>query len=181
MLKQKESRMEDLAKSIFSSACMYSKAARLMNEAFHKDPSLLLPSFVNAALALELYFKSLYFIENNRDFKVNGRHSHDFHTLFSELSKESKEKLLCRFQSAISSRDMTDVSTLENEVKVQVPLDFEGNLQSWSGVFTKVRYVYEKREKPVTMMFFDEIEQTIRGVIISLRPELKSLQSAHGF
>ena len=75
-------------------------------------------------------------------------------------NKESKEKLLCRFQSAISSRDMTDVSTLENEVKVQVPRDFEGNLQSWSGVFTKVRYVYEKREKPVTMMFFDEIEQT---------------------
>ncbi|OOF10251.1 MULTISPECIES: hypothetical protein [unclassified Salinivibrio] len=166
--------MEDRAKSIFSSAGMYSKAAHLMNEGSRGDPSLLIPSQVNAALALELYFKSLYLIEKGSDFKVGGRHSHDFHALFSDLSRQSKEKLLYQFQSAISSRDMSDVVTMERETKVEIPRDLEGNLQSWSGVFTKVRYVYDKPKHAVSMMFFPEIEQAVRDTVINLRPDFRS-------
>lgn len=166
--------MDDRAKSIFLTAGLYSKAARLMNGASGSDPSLLIPSQVNAALALELYFKSLYFIEKDCDFKVNERHSHDFHALFNALSSESKNMLIEKFQAAISSRDMSDVATIEREAKVEVPRDLEGNLQSWSGVFTKVRYVYDKPKQSVSMMFFPEIEEALRDAIISLRPEFRS-------
>ena len=133
--------MEDRARSIFLTASVYSKAARYINSASENDPSLLMPSQVNAALALELYFKSLYFIEQNSDFKVNGKHSHDFHALFNRLSQNIIDQLAHEFQEIIADRDMSDVDKIESACNVNVPRDLEGNLQSWSGVFTKVRYI----------------------------------------
>lgn len=166
--------MEDRAKSIFLTAVSYSKAAQIINSESNTDPSLLMPSQVNAALALELYFKSLYFIEKSTDFKIKGRHSHDFSALFFELSENSRQDLERRFQELMTERDMLDVQRIESVSKVIVPRDIAENLQHWSDVFTKVRYIYDKPNKAKSMMFFPEIEQVVKDVIYGLRPEYKS-------
>lgn len=167
-------KLEDRAQSILRTADTYSRAARYLNAVVENDPSQLLPSLVNAALALELYFKSLYFIEKKQDFKINGRHSHDFHALFNELSVELKNKLQIEFQTIMKPRDMKDVRAIESASEVKVPLDLTGNLESWSDVFTKVRYIHDKPNKAKPMMFFPEIEQAVKNAIFSLRPELQS-------
>src|SRR5207253_2028335 len=83
--------MKERARSVFRSAEMYSRAAVLLNTS--GNPTILLPSIVNAALSLELYFKSLYLLEHGADFKPRGRHSHDFHALYIELSASTRERL----------------------------------------------------------------------------------------
>ena len=72
---------------------------------------------VNAALALELYFKSLYFIEQNSDFKVNGKNPHNFHALFNRLSQNVSDQLTHEFQEIIAARDMSDVDKIDDFVK----------------------------------------------------------------
>ena len=62
--------MKSRARSIFDHAQVYERAARLLNTAGTSDPAMLLPSMVNAALSLELYFKSLYVIDRGAEFKV---------------------------------------------------------------------------------------------------------------
>jgi hypothetical protein len=166
--------MEDRAKAIFLTAGTYSKAARHINAAVQNDPSQLLPSQVIAALALELYFKSLYFIEKNRDFRIDGRHSHDFNALFEELSEDSRSNLERCFQTLMQARDMQDVQAIESASKVRVPCDLAGNLECWSDVFTKVRYIHDKPNEAKSMMFFPEIEQAVKNVLFDIRPDFQS-------
>lgn len=165
--------MEERAKKIFRVAETYSKAARNINAAAEMDPSQLLPSQVIAALALELYFKSLYFIENNKEFKINNRHSHDFSTLFGELSKDLRDSLEANFQSLMKKRNMQDVHIIESEC-VKVHRDLKSNLRCWKDVFTQVRYMYDNPNKEIQMMFFPEIEQAVKETIFSFRPNFQS-------
>jgi hypothetical protein len=166
--------LKDRARSIFLTACAYSKVAYLINSVSQNNPSLFLPSQVNAALALELYFKSLYVIDQNCDFKVNKKHSHDFYALFNRLSDQINVQLTHQFEGIIQTRDMKDITVLESASKVSVPRDLASNLQSWCKVFTKVRYVYDKPSHTMPMVFFPEIEQVVKNTIISLKPEFQS-------
>jgi hypothetical protein len=166
--------MEDRIKAIFLTASAYSKAAKHINAAGLQDSSLLLPSQVIAALALELYFKSLYHIEKNADFKINGKHSHDFNALFEKLSEDSRKKLEKNFHELMTVRDMQDVKNIEAASGVKIPLDLVGNLICWSDVFTKLRYIYDRPTAGKSMMFFPEIEQAVKNVIFGIRPELQS-------
>ena len=59
--------MKSRARSIFGHAQVYERAARLLNTAGTSDPAMLLPSMVNAALSLELYFKSLYVLDRGAE------------------------------------------------------------------------------------------------------------------
>jgi hypothetical protein len=166
--------MKDRAKAIFQTADAYSRSAILINSVVNNDPSQFLPSQVNAALALELYFKTLYYIEKQSDFKVKNKHSHDFHALFNELPVVIQAQLDCDFQAIMNGRDMRDADTLETKSKVKVPRDLAGNLKAWSEVFTKVRYAYDERSQGTSMMFFPEIERAVRNAICRLRPDLQS-------
>jgi hypothetical protein len=168
--------VEDRAKSIFKTACAYSNSAQHLNRiaSSQEDMSQFIPSQVIAALALELHFKSLYFIENKKDFKINGNYSHDFHALFERLSPDIKDTLKTEFQSTMALRNMNDVSIFKSEFGIEVSLDLTDNLQSWSDVFTKIRYIYDKPNKNKSMMFFPEIEQAVKKTILSLRPDLDS-------
>lgn len=164
----------DRAKSIFLTASAYSKAAKHINAAVSYDPSLLLPSQIIAALALELYFKSLYFIVKKMDFKINSRHSHDFNALFKELPEDLRKKLENSFHELMTDRDMKDVHAIEAASEVKIPLDLAGNLTSWSDVFMKVRYIYDRTTAGKSMMFFPEFEQAVTNIIFGIRPELQS-------
>jgi hypothetical protein len=138
---------------------------------------MLLPSIVNAALSLELYFKSLYILDHGADFKVNGKHSHHFALLFEELKVSTKQQLLDQFNSALSSRDNNDILMCKSSLNMIVPKDLKTNLVQWANVFVDLRYAYEFTEKnkgkPKTMMFFPEISDSVYKTIIDREPTWK--------
>jgi hypothetical protein len=140
--------MNDKAHAIFASARMYSKAAHVLNGTANSDRPMLIPSMVNAALALELYFKSLYVLEHKTDFKIKGRHSHDFSAAFEELAGSTKQEFIEGFTNALAVRDMNDVNIVERDFGMRIPRDLKTNLVEWSSVFTGVRYIYEFQFKP---------------------------------
>lgn len=153
--------MKSRAQSIFAHAQVYERAARLLNTAVSNDPAMLLPSMVNAALSLELYFKSLYILDHSAEFKVNGKPSHHFAVLFEELHEPTKQQLLAQFNTALSARDNSDIRMFESAHNIVVPKDLKMNLVQWASLFTDLRYAYEfidkNKGKPKTMMFFPEI------------------------
>jgi hypothetical protein len=159
--------MRQRSEAIFRNAQRYEEAARVLNAAALQ---LLIPSMVNAALSLELYFKALYFLENASDFKERGRHSHNFHHLFGALSDSTRAELSQEFQGQIQDRDMKDVEAVEREAGVTIPRDLEGNLKQWSRVFVDMRYVYDSTG-PRTMMFFPELAGCVVKVIYRRTPE----------
>jgi len=131
---------------------------------------MLLPSMVNAALSLELYFKSLYVLDRGVEFKVKGKHSHDFAALFEELQEPTKRHLLAQFNTALSARDTNDIRMIERSLKMLVPRDLKTNLVQWASLFVDLRYTYEFIEKykgeQKTMMFFPEIRDSVYNTII---------------
>lgn len=158
----------DRAYSIYETAKAYSSAAKLLN---YQGPSpLLIPSMVNAALALELHFKSIYIIEHKNDFKINGKHSHDFHHLYNSLASETKKSIENEFNELINNRDMRDVDNLRKIPGITVSLDFKYNLKCWSNVFVKARYFFDKKDIPTSMMFFQEIEKVLVNAIRKYQP-----------
>ena len=162
------------AYSIFQTAGVYSKAAWVLNVqggSSIAEHALLLPSMVIAALSLELYFKSLYLLENNKDFKVNGKFSHDFHALFNGLNDTVKNEIESQFAQILKGRDMKDVQMAKSLAGVTTRYDIKNNLENWSSVFVKVRYAFEKKDIPGTMMFFPEIETVLKNTIKKRKPE----------
>ena len=170
--------MKSLARSIFGNAQVYDRAARLLNTAGASDPAMLLPSIVNAALSLELYFKSLYALDRGAEFKVKGRHSHDFAALFEELHEPTKQHLLTKFNTAISARATDDIRMIESTLKMVVPRDLKTNLIQWASFFTDLRYAdyFIEKNKGVqkTMMFFPEIRDSVYNTIIERESTWKS-------
>jgi hypothetical protein len=73
---------------------------------------LVFPQSVCAALALELYFKTLYLLEKGVDFKNNkGKFSHDFHSLFGSLDKKTRDMVSFAFDKLIRQQDLSYVKT----------------------------------------------------------------------
>jgi hypothetical protein len=159
--------MEQRIKKILENAELYEKAAFILNER-----NLFLPSQVNAALSLELYFKALYLIDKNEDFKIKRKHSHNFHELFNLLSSEIKEKLNMKFNYLLSQRNMDDVNQLEfdmkrDKIEIIIPRTLEENLKCWSEIFINVRYSYDNKELRI-MLFLPEIQQVVKETINDL-------------
>lgn len=162
----------EYCKSVFKCAEVYSKAAKYLNNIGSTDMAMLLPSQVNASLAMELYFKSLYCYLYQKEFKINDRHSHDFHALFLQLPIDIKKKMEQEFKAMYTERDKTDIKTMEQLSKLSVPKDLESNLSNWSSVFVKIRYFFDKPKQSITMMFFPEIENIIKSIILEVFPEI---------
>jgi hypothetical protein len=116
-------------RAILNNANNYSHIAKYINQS--GISSFLIPSQVIAALSLELFFKTLFFIENSTDFKINGRYSHDFFALFQELSNESRVRIQSNFEEAIKNRGMQDINLMEKIGSLKVNLDFSENLKIW--------------------------------------------------
>lgn len=170
--------MKSRARSIFGNAQVYDRAASLLNTAGANDPAMLLPSIVNAALSLELYFKSLYILDRSAEFKVKGRHSHDFSALFKELHEPTKQHLLTKFNASISARATDDIRIIESTLKMAVPIDLETNLIQWASLFTDLRYadyfIVKNKGVQKTMMFFPEIRDSVYNTIIECESTWKS-------
>ena len=164
--------MDDRPKSIFQVANAYSKAAKLINKASSRDTSLILPSQVNAALALELYFKVVYYLDKGKDFKANGRQSHNIYDLFTNLNNSTQSAMRADFKEILENRDMRDILMIESIGHMEIPLNFEENLAAWSDVVVKVRYIYDFLGKVKYMAFFIEIEKVVLKAIQRLNPKL---------
>lgn len=162
---------------MFENARAYSKAAYLLNQkafgpSFNiQDMDLGLPSAVNAALALELYFKTLYFLEKGEDFRVKGKYSHDFHLLFGQLDIYTRQPMEFAFTESIRHRDMSDIEKLEKASSVLAPRDLIGNLFVWKDVFVNARYIHDPKGKVGPMVFFPEIEDAVVAPILLRKPE----------
>jgi len=179
--------MSDLparALRILDSARAYAKAAYILNQKpfVHsvqvEDMDLLTPSMVNAALAIGLYLKTLYLLEKGEDFKIKGRHSHDFHFLFGQLKKNTKRTMEVAFADLMSRRDMSDVERMEKVCSCTIPRDLLGNLFICKDVFVNMRYIHEANKNEISMFFFPEIEDAIRVPIFQLKPDFKHLTSS---
>ena len=120
------------ARQILDAARLYSQVAKFVNGSGRQQ--FLMPSQVVAALSLELYFKCLFFMENDADFKVNGRHSHDFALLFEALTEEARKDIETAFQERMSVRKMDDIMRLEEfgnmKIRTSVPKCIEDMEQS---------------------------------------------------
>ncbi len=165
--------MSDRGKAIYINARRYAKASYALNSASSQsqDIDLLLPSLVNGALALELYFKSLFYLERSADFVIAGRHSHNFACLFDELMISTQKEIDKYFADLMKRRSMVDVEKIEKASAMVVPRDLKGNLKAWSEVFLKVRYIYDVPGKHLPMMFFPEIEKSVLQAIYQRQPE----------
>ena len=163
-------KMKSRARSIFDHAQVYERASHLLNAAGTSDLALLLPSQVNAALSLELYFKSLYILDHGADFKVNGKPSHHFAVLFEELKEPTKQQLVTHFKTALSALDAQYIPSVESSLKMVVPKDLKTNLVQWANVFVDLRYAYEfvekNKGKPRSMIFFPQIRNSVYNTII---------------
>lgn len=170
--------MKSLARSIFDNAQVYERASRILNASGNHDLAMLLPSHVNAALSLELYFKSLNILEHGVEFKINGKHSHHFAQLFQGLKESTKQELNERFKSAVSRMDPDEIPRLESMLGGVVPKDLKTNLVEWAAIFTDLRYAHSFVEKykgkKVTMAFYPQIVESVYSVIIDREPTWKS-------
>ncbi|MGI2831119.1 hypothetical protein [Vibrio alginolyticus] len=162
------------ARKILESAVDYMKAANVLNHSSVEHPTLLLPSQVNAALSLELYFKSLYQLIFEEDFKVKGNHSHDFYKIYKALPDEMRKRMNENFDILVKARDNSDIKKIRAESKVSISLKLESLLQNWSGVFTKIRYVYEDHKGSYVMILFPEIAKVVGMEIYAIDREILS-------
>ncbi|EMM97703.1 hypothetical protein [Leptospira interrogans] len=110
--------MEERSKKIFNTALQYRDSAILLNSS--GNLRVLIPSQVIGALAIELYFKSIYYIENEVDFKINDRYSHDFYKLLKNLSFETQSLLRSDFSGLMKKRNNSDILQYESFLKVKI-------------------------------------------------------------
>lgn len=165
----------DKSHKIFLNACMYANASQFLfnNGLSLQNPEFFTPAIVNEALALELYFKSIYYLEKNKDFMIKGYHSHDFYKLFKELNPETKKDIKNYFKDALTQSRRDQIKEIKSKIGASVSFDLETNLESWSHVFIKVRYIYHYTLRNLSMTFFEEIEKAVLRHIYNVRPEWK--------
>lgn len=153
------------AYKIYQSAIMYGKAARTLDR-----NSDIMPSQILAALTLEILFKSLFYLENGRDFKINNKHSHDFNKLFIELSESTKTEMRQFFDIDIAISGTSNEQLIANEVGQILVSDLEGLLEQWKDVFVKFRYIYDIEIGGKQMLFFPQLEASLKSVILNRMP-----------
>jgi hypothetical protein len=156
------------SREMLHTARLYSEVAKYVNKS--ENPAYLIPSQVIAALALELYFKTLYHIENGTDFKINNRHSHNFVALFQALTDDARSEIEAAFNQALRTRNMNDIRQIEAFGRLSVSTEFAEILKTWSEVFTEVRYLYEEKSHK-NMVFFPEVEGAVAARIRKVRPD----------
>ncbi len=174
LIDSKNDFLKSLAKSLFFNGEVYLRAAYLLNAQKNIDPALILPGNVNAALALELYFSSLFILDRKAEFRVGGRPSHRFDILFDQLTSTTRHILNKKFNDIINERPMNDVLIIEKVMEMAVPRTLKKNLENWSRIFVELRYVHAFKKKyenkKLDMVFFPEVRNCVVNVILEIEP-----------
>lgn len=164
------------AKGLFDGGEMYAKSARVLS-----NNGMFIPGVVNGALALELYFKSLYILDFSKEFKQNDRHSHNFLALFDQLPALTQTQLIREFDNEIAEMDQVNLKADNKIFKqmagVDVSIAFRANLIQWHDVFVNLRYLHEftedikvKKSAKRHWTFLDQIERAVRRTVFDKEP-----------
>jgi len=128
------------------------------------------PKMVNAALALELFIKSLHLIRRRRA-KAWG---HDIEKLFKDLSKSDKKSITKHLENVLSSHP------LKNEMlDAGILVDIESILLRSKGMFDKQRYWFEKpplgrdSDGRATDAGIEPLTNAVYNFILELKPDWK--------
>jgi len=127
-------------------------------------------AIIFGGLALEIYFKSLYYLIHGKDFKVDGRMSHDFLALFDSLDDGTQKRLSSYFSSALMERDFFQREHNRRSIGETPSLNLRENIRVWSPVFVKWRYTHEAAwadGSAKSLLFIQSMEAAIRSEMIS--------------
>lgn len=145
----------------------YSKAAHILmkNVGQTRDSDILHSMTVLRALALEIYFRCLYAIDQNKSFDGSN-----VRQIFDRLSDETRRNVTQYYNQRLAASDFIK-RTHEKHQEIKghtLQLDLEQVLQDWAESDDR-RYLFESRHK-VTFLTFQELEkallQTIRDSVI---------------
>jgi len=131
-------------KDIFNSAESFYKSANIIALEFSKtsDFSLISPILTIDSLAIELYFKSIYILENSK----NSNEQHNLLRLFNSLSANTKTKINECYNQFMSVDKQ--LIFLSKELKgAPFNLDIVSVLSEISNAFIEWRYIYEGNTK----------------------------------
>jgi hypothetical protein len=150
---------------IFKHAEKFAKAVYFINEQGipHGMP---LCSFVNSALTLELYLKSLLHIETN-----NFAHTHNLTELFDLLSTDSQTQIQTFYDhfKKTDGQHLGQKKALETAMRQKIDDTFGVTLSDMSHAFIDFRYAHEKRFR--TFMCYIPIKMALLSQIKILKPE----------
>lgn len=159
----------DKISEIAHAAKIYSDAAYLLNQSVKLDQDdlkSLFPSQVLAALSLELYIKTIYFIE-----KSNSKFSHNLEGMFNEFEESTRIFIINKYNELMKKRDMKDIENLGNALNMHIDTSFVSMLKIWSEVFVNTRYFYENKIANKPMVLFPELESSLVSFILEKRPD----------
>ena len=161
----------DTAKAMLVQARSFDQAASLVNSAGSQSMRLLIPSWVLAALALEIVLKCLYLLDLGSE---EIPKTHDLSKLFCALRSETQTLLTSEFEQCLRDRDMRDVAAIEAKSGICVPRDLLGTLQHAERVFVECRYIYEAGNSPWAFMFYSEAWRVFHVQVLRVRPDIET-------
>jgi hypothetical protein len=167
-VKKKESlsKAPDDPKLVFQYGEMYRQAFRVL-----QINQLLMPSYVCAALSLELYFKALII----DDAKGEVPEKHDLQTLFSSLSTDQQNKIRKFFDLTLSDRKSRhELLNRHFGGTIHLP-NFNQALDASKNAFIELRYAFQivknKDRPPRHLWAAQEIWDGTRKLILELHPD----------
>lgn len=157
-------------KSIFHTAKSFNNSSKFLWANFLNigKYTTFAPAGTCAALALELYFKTLITIEKGG----YERGNHDLYQYFSALSSTSQDKI--RLYAAPRVDNLKDaiaaIATRNNEQTIKI-YGFDDMLKASKNAFMKFRYHFEQTMEDGEGWTGYPISDAIRKVILDIHPE----------
>lgn len=151
---------------LFDNARAYSKAATLMNaKAAAKCNAVFThvsqSSAIYAALAIDYYLKTLYYLQHKKEYRDYGKTPHDFSSIYNELKHKTKKDLENRFAARIA---------MQGRETAPLPQDLKTTLKHWTDAFARLR-VQPGRFNGNSLYFFQEMEEVFKTQILNEHPE----------
>jgi len=164
------------ALNAFVVAEQHRNASKLMYGLIRDDQSLQtrigVPSIVCAALAFELYLKTLLQLERKKG------HGHDLWELFHKLGRRNQQKIR-KFWRHHSSGVIEYLHKTYTDAGEPVPkVDFEFVLRASRHAFVQVRYIHENGIAHDSGWAADTMMEGTRQVILTKRPSWRHARQA---
>ena len=158
-------------RKMYDNARLYSSAAWILgrnsSRLSEQERYRLVPSQILAALALEQYFRSLYFALNGRDFQAAGRESYGIFQIFDSFDSTLKQQMEADFRTQLRRK----------KLKKGTPRDLEENLKAWSEMLAPFRdpSATNPDTRLLQIWFFREIENVVINRLREIKPELRNV------
>lgn len=158
--------MDDIAKDIFLQGYRFRSSALVLGKKAMEEANLYgTPFVVNCALAVELYLKCIYKLENKNKQIPN---LHELDKLFNVISDDAKD-----FASKIFSETNENLQSYK-DIKDKIPT-FEWTLSNvlseGSKAFIQWRYSYERKQLP-NFLSVKAVIVALESTIFALREDL---------